>query len=78
MPEVQTRAVTEMERLREIHPDAHVALVSHGDVIKAAAAYFLGVPLDLFQRLVIDPASVTVIAVDDYGPRVLRVNGTVD
>ena len=75
MIEAQTRVVREMLRLRSIHPAEGVALVSHGDVIKAALAYFLGVPLDLFQRIEIGPASISVIAVDEHAPRVLRVNG---
>ena len=49
-----------------------------GDVIKAAVAYFLGVPLDLFQRIEIGLASVSVIAIADYGPWVLCVNNTGD
>jgi probable phosphomutase (TIGR03848 family) len=73
---VQTRIVTEMLSLRERHPDEIVALVSHGDVIKAAVAYWLGVPLDLFQRIEISLASVTVVRLRDYGPWVLSVNGT--
>ena len=78
MLEIQTRAVAEIMRLREIHPDECVALVSHGDVIKAALAYFLGSPLDLFLRIEIALASVSVVAVGDYGPWVLCVNNTGD
>ena len=78
MLEVQSRVVGEMARLREKHPGEVVALVSHGDVIKSAVAYFLGVPLDLFMRIEIGLASVSVVAVGDYGPWVLCVNGTGD
>jgi broad specificity phosphatase PhoE len=73
---VQQRIVKEMLRLWEVHLDDTVALVSHGDVIKAAAAYFLGVPLDLFLRIEISLASVTVIRVEEGGPWVLCVNST--
>ena len=76
MIETQARIVTEMLRLRERHGKGCVALVSHGDVIKAAVAYFLGVPLDLFTRLEIGLASVSVIAIGDQGPWVLGVNTT--
>jgi probable phosphoglycerate mutase len=76
MLETQTRIVTEMLRLRVQHPDDCVALVSHGDVIKAAALYFLGVPLDLCLWLEISQASVSVVAIADHGPRVLCVNST--
>jgi hypothetical protein len=74
MLEVQTRMVREMDRMCELHPESHVAIFSHADVIKAAVAHFAGIPLDLFHRLEISPASISVIALDKYGPRILRVN----
>jgi probable phosphomutase (TIGR03848 family) len=49
---------------------------SHGDVIKAIVADALGVHLDAFQRIVIDPASVTVISYTPLRPFVVRVNDT--
>lgn len=76
MVETQARIVGEMLRLREKHPDECIALVSHGDVIKAALAYFLGVPLDLFMRIEIGLASVSIVAIFDHGPWVLCVNNT--
>lgn len=75
MPEAQARFVGEMHRLAGLHPDEWVALVSHGDPIKSALAYYLGVPLDLFQRIEISPASVSVVELNEWGPRVLCVNG---
>jgi probable phosphoglycerate mutase len=57
MLEIQARVVAQMQQLQEAHPNEVVALFSHGDVIKAAIAYCLGVPLDMFQRLEISPAS---------------------
>jgi probable phosphomutase (TIGR03848 family) len=78
MLEAQARIVAELGRLREQYPEDALALISHGDVIKAAVAYYAGVPLDLFQRLEISPASVTVITISEYGPRVLCVNDTGD
>jgi probable phosphoglycerate mutase len=76
MLETQLRIVRELECLRERHPDAHVAVVSHGDVIKAAVAYLAGIPLDLFQRLEISPASLSVVSIDEHMPRILRLNDT--
>lgn len=76
MLETQLRIIGCMARLRERHPNESVALVSHGDVIKSAVAYYLGVPLDLFQRIEISPASVSIVAIADYGPWVLCVNHT--
>ena len=52
--------------------------VSHADPIKAAVAQAVGTPLDLFQRIVVSPCSVTVIAYGDHGPLVLAVNSTGD
>ena len=48
--------------------------VSHADPIKAAVAQALGTPLDLFQRIVIAPASITAVVYRQHGPSVLTVN----
>jgi probable phosphomutase (TIGR03848 family) len=56
--------------------DPTYAVVSHGDVIKAIVADALGMHLDQFQRIAIDPASVTVIRYTDLRPFVLRLNDT--
>jgi probable phosphoglycerate mutase len=72
--EVQTRAVAELEALRQQHPKERVCIVSHGDVIRLVTAHYLGVHIDLFQRIIVAPGSLTVIAVGDGGPRVLTVN----
>jgi probable phosphoglycerate mutase len=74
MLQIQARVVGEMLRLRQEHPEEVVALFSHGDVIRAAVAYWLGVPIDLFLRMEIGLASVSVVAIGDYGPWVLCVN----
>lgn len=74
--EMQARVVGELEALAAAHPRQIVAVFSHADVIKAALAHYLGLHLDLFQRIVIDPASVSVLALSAFGPRVLRVNDT--
>jgi len=55
-------------------PDAIWLACSHGDVIKAIIADALGVHLDLFQRIVADPCSVTAIAYTEIRPFVLRMN----
>ena len=56
------------------HPGETVVAVSHADPIKAAVAHALGTHLDLFQRIVVSPCSVTAIALTDDGPIVLAVN----
>jgi len=76
MNEIQFRAVAALDALVQAHPQGVVAVFSHADVIKAAAAYYIGLPFDLFQRLVVDPASVTWIRFTPFGPRLLRLNDT--
>ena len=51
-------------------------MVSHADPIKAAVTYAQGVPLDLFQRTVVSPCSVSAIVLTDSVPVVLCVNTT--
>ena len=53
-------------------------LVSHADPIKAAVANAIGTHLDLFQRIVVSPCSVTAILHTTGGPMVLTVNSTGD
>ena len=74
MVETQARAVGELDRLRAAHTNEVFAVVSHGDVIKAAIAYFAGMPLDFLWRIELDPASVSVIAFEGDTPRILRLN----
>lgn len=54
--------------------DATYLVCSHGDVIKAVLADALGVHLDQFQRIMVDPCSVSVIRYTDTRPFVARVN----
>jgi probable phosphoglycerate mutase len=72
--EVQARGVAAIERIRTDHPDQVVAIFSHGDMIRTALAHYLGVPLDLFQRIAIATASVSVLGFFDGRPMVLGVN----
>lgn len=76
--EMQARMTSTMARLRAAHPGRVVVLVSHADPIKAAVADALGTHLDLFQRIVISPCSLTAIAYGPAGPSVLTVNATAD
>lgn len=76
--EVQDRAVRELERIAAAHPKAVVAVCSHADPIRLALAHFAGIHPDLFQRLAIDTASVSVVALGDGVPHVLKVNDTGD
>ncbi|MFC5057326.1 histidine phosphatase family protein [Saccharothrix xinjiangensis] len=76
---VQARAVAAIRahdaRVTAEHgPRAVWVACSHGDVIKAVLADALGVHLDGFQRIVVDPASVSVVQYTETRPFVLRVN----
>jgi probable phosphomutase (TIGR03848 family) len=72
--EVLSRMVASLEPMRREHPNGVVALVSHGDPLRALLTYFLGMPLDLIQRIELAPASVSILDLADYGARVLCLN----
>lgn len=72
--EVQARALAEVEKIAEAHPNGMVCIVSHADVIKLVLAHYLGVHIDLFQRIVIAPASVSGVRLTTDGPRILSMN----
>lgn len=75
-PEMQQRIWGALERLAAKHPRGTVVAVSHADPIKAAVTFAMGVPLDLFQRTVISPCSVSAIVLGAGTPIVLCVNST--
>jgi probable phosphoglycerate mutase len=74
--EMQSRMVTTIDRLRAAYTGGVVVCVSHADTIKAAVAHAMGTHIDLFQRIVISPCSITAIAYSVGGPVVLTVNST--
>lgn len=74
--EMQVRAVGAIERIIERHSTGEVVVVSHADVIKAVVAYYAGMPLDMFQRIVIAPASISIIGVQKMGVSIIRLNDT--
>jgi probable phosphoglycerate mutase len=74
--EVQSRSVAEVERIALAHPKGTVAVVTHADVVRLLLAHFAGMHLDELQRLVVDPASVSVLALGDGSVRVVKVNDT--
>jgi len=76
---MQARAVTAVRRhdaaIEEQHgPRAVWLAVSHGDIIKSVLADALGMHLDLFQRINVDPASLSIIRYTDQRPYVLASN----
>jgi probable phosphomutase (TIGR03848 family) len=74
--EMQGRMVSTLDRLRAAHAGGVVVCVSHADPVKAAVAHAMGTHIDLFQRIVISPCSITAIAYSASGPVVLTVNST--
>ncbi len=77
-PEMQTRMVSAIDELVARHPGQTIVAVSHADTIKAALAQALGTPLDLFQRIVVSPCSISAILYSAGGPAVLASNSTGD
>ncbi|NKE10686.1 MSMEG_4193 family putative phosphomutase [Kocuria subflava] len=74
---MQARMVDVVERIQGAHPGGTVVCFSHADPLKALLAHALGSHLDQFQRIVVDPCSVSVIAYHPgQAPQVLRVNST--
>jgi probable phosphoglycerate mutase len=74
MAAAQARAVAAVLRLKSQHPDGELVAVSHGDVIKAVLTFFLGMPLDLFRRLEISPASRSIVSLGRADVRIDGVN----
>jgi probable phosphomutase (TIGR03848 family) len=75
MRAMQERAVDAVRDWNaRLGPDAIWAAISHGDVIKSITADALGLHLDQFQRLQVDPCSVTVIRYTELRPFVVRLN----
>ncbi|HSJ56281.1 MAG TPA: MSMEG_4193 family putative phosphomutase [Anaerolineae bacterium] len=78
MREVQARVVAELDAIRDRHQGETVAAVFHADPIKLAIAHYLGLPLDLFQRIEISPASITAFHFTRFGPQLVVLNSTPD
>lgn len=76
--EMQTRMVATVQRLVATHAGETIVVVSHADPIKAAVAHAVGAHLDLFQRIVVSPCSVTAIWYGSNGPALLATNSTGD
>jgi probable phosphomutase (TIGR03848 family) len=74
--EMSARSMTAVLGLVTDHPGETVVAVSHADPIKAVVAAAAGLPLDLIQRLVISPCSVSALLFSTGGPAILCVNST--
>jgi probable phosphomutase (TIGR03848 family) len=77
LAQTQARAVAAVREWNaRLGPEAVWLACSHGDVVKAVLADALGLHLDSFQRIVVDPASISVITYTDTRPFVIRINDT--
>ena len=74
MLQVQARAAALLPRLHASGAGAAFVLVSHADVLKSILAFVLGMPIDMMQRLVISPASRSLVVLHDDGAAVEFVN----
>lgn len=74
--EAQARLVSEIEAILAAHKSAKaaVAVVSHADPIKLVICHYLGLALDLFQRLALEPASISILQLGEGPARLIRWN----
>jgi probable phosphoglycerate mutase len=74
MRAVQRSVVEAIMEMRTEHPSESVVVVSHGDVIRAALVFALGMPLDFYHRIEVATASLSTMRIDASGIRVITVN----
>lgn len=74
MAAAQDRIVAHLQVMARAHDGETIAMVTHCDMIRAAVAWILGLPLDHLLRFDVDPASVTRIVLGDWGGRLLTLN----
>lgn len=73
--EAQVRIADEIQKICTNHKDRELLIcVSHSDSIKLAVAYFIGLPIDNFQRLHIAPASITGLMISENGSGLMNMN----
>jgi probable phosphoglycerate mutase len=76
--DVQRRVTGKLEELKTRHPEATVGLVTHAEVIRAAVLHHLRMAADEWWRIEISPASITRLAIDGSGARLLGLNEVID
>ena len=74
MEEAVGRAAGALTAMAAQHGGAMIAVVSHCDIIRGIVATYLGLSLDNLLRFDVDPASVSRVAVGDWGARVMTLN----
>lgn len=73
--EAQLRVAQDLQDLCASHEEKDLLIcISHSDIIKLAVAYFIGLPLDHFQRLHVSPASITSLMIGSHGSSLMALN----
>ena len=70
----ERRVKNGLRRLYRKYPNKNILIVSHGDIIKLAIIAILDLPLDRFQRILVDPASLSVVDVNKTGKSLMHLN----
>jgi probable phosphomutase (TIGR03848 family) len=74
--EAEARVVEAVHRIAARHPRGRVVVGTHGDLVRILVTHFTGAHLDHFQRVIVDPGSISAIHLGDGVPRVVLVNDT--
>ncbi len=74
LADAQRRVVSYLDGFAARHPKRIVAAFTHADVIRLALSHYAGAHIDLFQRLIVSPASVSAVLLGDRIPRIVRMN----
>jgi broad specificity phosphatase PhoE len=74
MLSIQCRVVSELLRLRDAFPQAEIAIVSHGDPIRAALLYFSGASLEQWNHFEVSVGSISALALSEHQARLLYMN----
>jgi probable phosphomutase (TIGR03848 family) len=74
--DAEARVLDEFERIVARHPRGRIVVCTHGDIVRVLISHYAGAHLDQFQRVMADPASVSVVHLGDGVPRILLVNDT--
>ena len=76
LSEMQARMIVALDEVAAAHPGELVVVVSHADPIKSAIAHYTGLHLDLFQRIHVSPASVSILELSPLGSTLIKSNDT--
>jgi broad specificity phosphatase PhoE len=74
MLQIQARGISLVQRACREHPQGHVLLVSHAEVLRALLLHYLGMSPDHWSRLELAPGSLSLLEAHPWGARVLRLN----